>query len=369
MARGILLGIHSLVACALFPFTGPLWPLFLYLHACVYLQSLMLTRPRMRPFAYRVLVTFPAAFFAGGDLARPSPGRSRAAFGSTPHGLWMPYVLAALGLVAVVRFPRGEEVDVSSSMATPTGCSADARGDAPRGAPAPLRADHRSAPRPVHVRRAPARRSASAPCERDPDLVLLTGDFLTMESQGDPERAGARRSRRCAALEGARVRVPRQPRSRGARARSRGALAHAACALLVDERRRGRDRRRAGCRSSASDFAVARPRRALAAAVRRAPAHRGRAAHRAAARSRRVPAPARRRGRSRALRAHPRRPARAGQPRAASRRSCAWSSRSPDHGLWARGPDRLYVHRGTGHYGFPLRLGVPAEESLLRVHA
>ena len=42
---------------------------------------------------------------------------------------------------------------------------------------------------------------------------------------------------------------------------------------------------------------------------------------------------------------------------------------APDHGLWARGTDRLYVHRGTGHYGFPLRLGVPAEQSLLRVHA
>ena len=40
----------------------------------------------------------------------------------------------------------------------------------------------------------------------------------------------------------------------------------------------------------------------------------------------------------------------------------------PDHGLWARGPDRLYVHRGTGHYGFPLRLGVPAEQGVLRVH-
>ena len=26
------------------------------------------------------------------------------------------------------------------------------------------------------------------------------------------------------------------------------------------------------------------------------------------------------------------------------------------------------VHRGTGHYGFPVRVGVPAEESLLRVH-
>jgi predicted MPP superfamily phosphohydrolase len=39
----------------------------------------------------------------------------------------------------------------------------------------------------------------------------------------------------------------------------------------------------------------------------------------------------------------------------------------PDHGLWTRGRDRLYVHRGTGHYGFPLRIGVPREESLLRV--
>jgi predicted MPP superfamily phosphohydrolase len=41
---------------------------------------------------------------------------------------------------------------------------------------------------------------------------------------------------------------------------------------------------------------------------------------------------------------------------------------APDHGLWARGVDRLYVHRGTGHYGFPLRLGVPSEESVLNVH-
>jgi len=39
----------------------------------------------------------------------------------------------------------------------------------------------------------------------------------------------------------------------------------------------------------------------------------------------------------------------------------------PDHGPWARGRDRLYVHRAQGHYGFPLRLGVPAEQSLLRV--
>jgi predicted MPP superfamily phosphohydrolase len=42
-------------------------------------------------------------------------------------------------------------------------------------------------------------------------------------------------------------------------------------------------------------------------------------------------------------------------------------SRWPDHGLFARGPSRLYVHRGTGFYGFPLRIGVPGEASVLEL--
>jgi predicted MPP superfamily phosphohydrolase len=42
-------------------------------------------------------------------------------------------------------------------------------------------------------------------------------------------------------------------------------------------------------------------------------------------------------------------------------------SRWPDHGLFARGTSRLYVHRGSGFYGFPLRLGVPGEASVLEV--
>lgn len=39
----------------------------------------------------------------------------------------------------------------------------------------------------------------------------------------------------------------------------------------------------------------------------------------------------------------------------------------PDHGLFAHGSNRLYVHRGTGFYGFPLRVGVPGEASVLEV--
>lgn len=42
-------------------------------------------------------------------------------------------------------------------------------------------------------------------------------------------------------------------------------------------------------------------------------------------------------------------------------------SRWPDHGFFGLGTNRLYVHRGTGFYGFPLRMGVPGEHSVLDV--
>jgi predicted MPP superfamily phosphohydrolase len=42
-------------------------------------------------------------------------------------------------------------------------------------------------------------------------------------------------------------------------------------------------------------------------------------------------------------------------------------SRWPDHGLFGLGASRLYVHRGTGFYGFPLRVGVPGELSLVEL--
>ncbi len=42
-------------------------------------------------------------------------------------------------------------------------------------------------------------------------------------------------------------------------------------------------------------------------------------------------------------------------------------TRWPDQGLFARGASRLYVHRGTGFYGFPMRIGVPAEFSVLEI--
>jgi predicted MPP superfamily phosphohydrolase len=40
----------------------------------------------------------------------------------------------------------------------------------------------------------------------------------------------------------------------------------------------------------------------------------------------------------------------------------------PDQGLYNKGRNLLYTHRGTGHYGFPLRLGIPSEQSIIRVY-
>ncbi len=42
-------------------------------------------------------------------------------------------------------------------------------------------------------------------------------------------------------------------------------------------------------------------------------------------------------------------------------------SNIPDHGPWVANGNRLYVHRANGHYGFPIRFGVPAEESVLEL--
>ncbi len=39
----------------------------------------------------------------------------------------------------------------------------------------------------------------------------------------------------------------------------------------------------------------------------------------------------------------------------------------PDHGPYTQNGNRLYVNRAAGHYGFQLRLGVAAEESILHV--
>src|SRR5262245_66080323 len=64
----VLVGLHTLISCALASHVGPLLGAFAYLQAAVYLHYFSLARPRMRPLAYRVFVSIPASFFAAATL-------------------------------------------------------------------------------------------------------------------------------------------------------------------------------------------------------------------------------------------------------------------------------------------------------------
>lgn len=372
----VMLGVHTLGSVALFPVLAPLSapvaPLYAALQGAAYLHFFSLLRARMRPLPWRVLVSLPGMFFIGGTFLA-TPWAIAAGLGLTLPAVWLPYGLALLG-VAQSLWTREEVVDLVLDGAE----AADEVRPHPRdrreiAARIAARPAHR---RPLHVvqitdphlgpfmseRR--LRRICEQAVEKDPDLVLLTGDFLTMESQADPALLAraleplTRLPGRCFACRGNHdLEAPELVAE---------ALARAGVRLLIDEE--------AVVETGAGpvqllgvDFVWRRRDEHLAALCARYP---------------------RRQGVPRILMLHdpgafkhlPRGEGdlvlsghtHGGQVGLLSL-GLQWTvvrglSSIPDHGLWSRGPDRLYVHRGTGHYGFPLRIGVPAEQSLLRLH-
>lgn len=361
--RAVTLTVHTLLVLALAPRFAAVLPLYLYLHATVYLHSVSLVWPRMRSLPYRVLVSIPAAFFAAGTLLS-LPWAVAAAFGVALPLAWLPYAVAFVG-VAQSLAGREEEVDV----VVRDGHVVDG---VQRHAPLDARTE-----RPLRIVQitdphlgpfmsvARLRRIAERAVERKPDLVVLTGDFLTMESQRDPDLL-ARALAPLAALEG-RVFACRGNHDLEAPHTVADALTRVGARLLVDQTAEvvtgagpvqivgmdfsWRDR---GARLSAVCEAFPRRPGALRVVLLHDP---GAFKHLPAGEADLV------------LSGH----THGGQVGLVSL-GLSWTMlrvlmNAPDHGLWARGTDRLYVHRGTGHYGFPLRLGVPAEQSLLKVHA
>jgi predicted MPP superfamily phosphohydrolase len=360
---GVLLGIYSLLAVAMFPAFRAVMPAFVALHVAVYVSFVGLARPRMRPLAYRLLVSWPAAFFVAGTLLALPWGVARA-FGFQPWAPWLPYALGAVGLLQSL-VAREEEQDVVIGGATDTARVAPhPRGDARE--ERPLRIVQISDP---HVGPfmsvARLRRITDRAVARRPDLVLLNGDFLTMESQGDPELLGR-------ALEPLRAMPGRVFACLGnhdheAPETVAKALAANGITLLVDDAHEVLTD--AGpVQIVGMDFTWRERREHL---------------ERVCGEHQRKP------GMTRIVLLHDPGAFRhlpegegdlvlsghthGGQVGLVSL-GLSWTflrlfgMRIPDHGFWARGRDRMYVHRGTGHYGFPLRLGVPSEESIIRVH-
>lgn len=358
---GFLLTIHSLVATTLARHVGALLPAYGVLHALVFINFLMLARPALRPAWYRATVSVPASYFAASTFLA-IPWAIAAGLGLTPHAFGIPFGLAAMGLVQSLRH-RFEERDVALD-----GTSTDRLARHPHGetrVARPLRVVQLTDPHlGPFMSEARLRRIAERAVKADPDIVLLTGDFLTMESHG-ARVALARGLAPLAALKG-RVFACRGNHDHEAPDTVADALADIGATLLIDDART-LETEAGPVQIVGIDFHFRERARKTIAACEKHP---------------------RIEGALRIVMLH--------DPGAFvhvpdGEADLVFSghthggqlglvgiglpytvvsafSKVPDHGLWALGRNRLYVHRGTGHYGFPLRIGVPGEESLVRVH-
>jgi len=364
----IMLGVESLIASGLYPHAGVLWPVFLYGHVAVVLHMAALVWPAMRPAPFRWLVSVVGHVFAGGTYLA-FPFAIVAAFGVDVGYWWtIPYGIALWGL-AEALWLRREEVPLflDGEDAGELGRHPKALhvGGSPTGSEGrPLRIVQITDPHLgpwMSVSR--LRGICERAVERDPDLVLLTGDFLTMESQSDhahlrdalmPLKA---LEGRCFACHGNHDLEAPETVAR--------ALEAAGVTLLVDEW--ARVETAAGAVELVGfDFSYRQRAARMAAVLERMPA-RGDAwrialLHDPGAFKHLADGAV-----DLVLSGH----THGGQLGLVSLGlpwTVVWSTIGmPDHGVFAKGRNRLYVHRGTGHYGFPLRLGVPAEESVLLV--
>jgi predicted MPP superfamily phosphohydrolase len=361
MFTGVALGIFTLVSASM---QRQLWlllgPLRDFLQASVYIHFLTFIWPRLRPWPWRIFVNYPASFFASGTLLA-WPAAIAIGFGASPLWLMVPYGFALLG-VAESLYTRETVRDVVLD-----GSDAGALRRYPLGktnGQSVLQIVQITDPHIgpfMSIRR--LRRICERAVARNPDLILLTGDFLTIESNRVPgalEEAlaplAAARGRVFACLGNHDHEAPHAVRR---------ALAAHGVSLLVDDSVEV-DTPLGRVQILGFDFHFRERDKFMADVCAQHPRPPGMLRivllHDPGAFRRLPPGEG-----DLVLSGH----THGGQVGLVSF-GLPWTFVSlvtsmPDHGLWARGTDRLYVHRGTGHYGFPLRVGVPAEQSLLRI--
>jgi len=340
-----------------------------------------LSRARLRSSPFRLLVSVPgqtflaAGFMAGLWLLALAPLRGILGLAGAERFAgalgWLdllPFALAVLSVATSMR-PVEETVRVPLAASGPATVSrVPLERYRRRRTPAPLEQrplrlvqitdPHLGPWQPVHRLRALVERQVA----RDPDLLLLTGDFLTMEGAGTPGALTAaleplaRLRGRCFAIFG--------NHDHEAPEVVRGALEANGVELLIDAEAIA-DTPVGRVQLIGADYAWRERREHITALLERFP---------------------RRPALPRILLLHDPSVFRhvpvgdvdltlsghthGGQVGLVSFGS-DWTvltrTQWPDHGLFGHGSNRLYVHRGTGFYGFPLRVGVPGESSLLEV--
>ena len=368
-----------------------------------------LVRARLRPLWFRIAISIPGlTFIAAGVLTLPwlltlagvrlglrVLGLPEAAQGLTVlEGL--PVLIALLSLPTSLRLrrelvrldldtPAGESQPEADETDPPSGRTGPAtlrrlscerhrqrRGNiapagetaaAGAGAPRPLRIAQIADPHLGPWQSVPMlRRSVAALVGRAPDLVLLTGDYLTMESQSTPGALASALTPlralpgRCFAILG--------NHDDGARAEVRRELAANGVRLLLGEEARV-DTAAGSVQILGPDWVWTERRRHVDALLAQYPRREDHLRllllHDPSQFAWLPPASV-----DLALAGH----THGGQLGLLSL-GLSWTvltrSRWPDHGYFAAAGNRLYVHRGTGFYGFPMRIGVPGEASVLEI--
>ena len=357
----LMLGVHTCTAVILFPALGWLQPIALVLQIVTLIHFLLLSRPRMRSLTYRALVSVPGSAYVAATFLG-IPWAVALLLGFDPWLTWLPFLVAAMSVVRSLT-TKVEDIDL---VLDGRPVSDLARVDAGvRRLPKSLSIVQISDPHLgpfMSVER--LRRICERAVERNPDLVLLTGDYLTMESNSTPGALAAALEP-LAELEG-RVFASMGNHDHEAPGEVRSGLEDNGIKLLVD------------------DSVIVDTEAGWVQIVGADHVWRAREEHlrELCATHPRVP------GALRILLLHdptafPALPEGEGDLVLSGHTHGGqlglldlgfdWTVLSglkavPDHGFWGLGTNRLYVHRGTGHYGFPLRIGVPAEESVLRIH-
>lgn len=365
---GVLLGICVAVFAGLEDHLGPLLPAALALHAAALVHFLSLVRPRLRGWPWRVLITWPGHFWVAATFLA-FPWAIVAALGFTPHGWWLPY-LVSLGGLAQSLGSRMELVELTLD-GRDAGADVERCRDARR-LPIDDASEHPRALRIVqitdpHLGPFMSEARLAGICARavaqSPDLIFLTGDFFTMEGSGTPQSL-ARALAPLKAMQG-RVFACRGNHDLEVPDIVAHDLAAVGARLLIDEAENVETA--VGLMQVLGLDHVWRNREAHYPAVF-AQHPRGDSVFRIVLLHdpggfHRLPA-----GEADlVLAGHTH-----GGHLGLVSFGLDWTtigglSGIPDHGLWRRGRDRMYVHRANGHYGFPLRIGVPSEESVLRL--
>lgn len=358
----IILGVHSLVATAMAPWFEAVSPVYWYLHVAVYLHFGALVVPRLRPLPYRVLVSIPGSAFSAATMLA-LPWAIVAPFGLGGSTFFVPYVVALLGFLFTTLRRKQESLplvldDVHLEALVRTKSAKD------RPAGRALRIVQITDPHlGTFMSERSLRRIAEDAVRAEPDLVFLTGDFLTMESH-HAEDVLTRALSPLSALPG-RVFACMGNHDHEAPRTVLGAMKAIGAEMLIDEARMietpigpleilGLDFHFRDRKQRITDVLARIPR--TEGVPRIVMLHDpGAFVHLPDGEGDLVLSGHTHGGQLGLLSfGHP-------------GTFVSLFTKIPDHGLWGLGKNRLYVHRGTGHYGFPIRVGVPSEESVLEV--